>query len=1081
MLKFNQVDIAMRTVFLRRTSTCLFLLGLFSGDTLFSQVPFVSSINKTKARAQSTITIQGLNFGTSLPAVKVVIGGVAVTPDAISDQFIEAKVPFGATYESVRVLKTTTGLSGGSSTFFLPSFGGQNPFNETAISAQADFPAGAPVNEGLYEIAQADFDGDGFLDIVTSNNTINTMSVFRNTSTPGNVSFVKTQLNPGVRTIHVSAGDLNGDGKPDVLASESNGSRVFVYQNTSTPGSISFSQQTITLAGSKANQIRVEDLDQDGKPDLIVTDQVTGSARFFVVKNQSTTGAISLATPQIITLQSNTGTDGIYIQDLDGDHLPDIAMGEFLTANSRIFILRNTSAPGSISFHENDPINVSTTISNFCIGDLDGDQKPDVAITLLLSASVMVLKNQSTAGSISLAAPVLFDAGQRPWGIDFGDADGDGKIDIAVASITQKTITVLNNQSTPGTLAFTTKTIATGFINRMVKFGDVDGDARPDFVFTSIDDLNLGVAASKVSVIRNLNCITPEVTPLGPLTVCSTFNQRLTASASPGSTYEWFKSGVSMGAPSVTSFKDVTTSGSYTVQLVNGSCSRLSNAVVINVVVSAPLGAATIAPVAPVCKNGTLNLSVSNVMATQYLWTGPAGFSATGLNVSRTGFQATHAGKYLLDVVVGSCIAEQLSVIVDVVDIAGLSVQFEGADIICAGDTKGLSFLPTVTGFNYQWAEQTAGDIGGATSATVTVSTTGNYFIKLQSTLNPTCPVIASPARRIRRVNLPVVDFTFGGPNCTGQNVEFTNQSTTDPDASDPAVLYDWTFGDGNSSTAKDPSITYSSAQTYNVNLVVSYRDGACPAMLQKSLSIQSAPLISVTNPASNYIVCPGDSLKLEVLGTFSSYLWSNASTQPFIYAKDPGTYSVTVVAGCTLSASRPITQHPAPQVTAQASPQSTNVGSTIQLSATGLLNYAWSPTLGVDQPTQATTTAIAGGNTTYSVTGTDIHNCKGTASVAISVIAEDPLSLLKPKQYFSPNGDAFNPFWEVENMPALTECGVTIFDELGIKVFEAKPYMNDWDGISQKGQKLPAGVYFYIIRCEGSKQVLKGSIYLIR
>lgn len=1055
-------------------------LALACFSPLAAQVPYVSSIDKTSARPQSTVTIKGLNFGTSTSAIKVWFGGVSATPTTISDQLIEVKVPFGATFESVRVENTTTGLSGGSSVPFLPSFGGTNPFVETKLGSQLDFDS----ESDLYEHAMADFDGDGKLDMATANKNSNFISIFRNTSTPGAISFVKTQLNPAIKTIHVAAGDLNGDAKPDLIVTESNGSKVLVFKNTSTLGSIAFSALApITLSGSKPNQIRIEDLDLDGKPDVVLTDQATGTARIYVLKNQSTTATISLAGPQSITLASSTGTDGIAIVDMNGDHLPDIAMGEFLTANSRIFILRNTSAPGAISFFQSTPINISTTVSNFAIGDLDGDQKPDVAISLLLSASVMILKNQTTGTELAFADPVLFDAGTRPWGIDIGDADGDGKMDLAVASITTKTVSVLNNTSTAGNLSFVLKSISTTFINRIIKFADVDNDSRPDLVFTSIDDTNLGIPASKVSIMRNLNCVVPVISPTGPLTVCNTFTQRLLAPESPGASYEWFKDGVSMGAPSGVSFKDVTAtgSGSYTVRLTDTGCSQTSNAVQINVVTSAPSGPTTINPVAPVCQNGTLTLTASTATATQYKWTGPAGFSATGVSVNRTSFQAAHAGKYNLDVIVGTCLAEQVSLIVDIVDVPSLTVQMEGTDIICTGDSKTLTFLPEVTGFSYQWAEQTLGDLAGQTNASVSVTTSGQYLVKLKSTLNGSCPVISSPAKKLRVANKPTVDFTFPSKICKDVEAQFTNASTTDIDASDPTITYTWNFGDGKTSSQENPKTSYGFVQNYNVSLTVGYRENACPATLLKTVSVEGAPIVQITNPDDRYNVCLGYDLKLEVLGSFNSYAWSTGESTSSILVTAPGAYTVDVDAGCLIHATKTIGSFSSPLVNATATPKDINVGDVVVLKATGAVDYSWTPTDGIEFPDQATTNATPPAGITYTVRGTDANGCYNDATVTISLIGEGSIGLLKPENYFSPNGDAFNPFWEVENAPFLSQCGVTIFDELGIKVFDAKPYENNWDGTSSKGTKLPAGVYFYIIRCDDSKSIKKGSINLIR
>ena len=963
---------------------------------------------------------------------------------------------------------------------FLQSYGGTNPFNISQISAQSDFNS----ESDLYDLTVADFDGDGKQDIATSNKNSPNISVFLNTSTPGNVSFTKTVLTPGAQTLHVTSGDLNGDGKSEILVGENNGSRVFIFKNTSTVGSLSFALQTLTVIGAKVSQIRISDLDLNGRPDLIVSDQ--SASRVFIAANQSTIATINFPVVTAVALTGTAAVDGISIGDLDGDGLTDIAICEFLGPN--IFILKNQSLPGTISVVNALKLSNATTISNLRIGDLDGDSKADLSATALLASSVLIFGNQSTSSAIQFATPAIISANQKPWGIDFGDIDGDGKTDIAVASITDKSVTVLNNQSTAGNFVFQTLTVPTTYINRHLRISDVDNDGRPDLNFTSIDDNILGVPASKVSVILNKNCVIPTLTPSGPLTVCSGLSphQLLTASSNSGGTYEWFKGAVSLGAPSAASTLDVNAngSGSYTVKLVNGSCSNTSSAVSVNVIVAAPLGAATPSPVTPVCLGGTLTLSVNNVGASDYVWTGPDSFIAHGITVTRPGFQNIDAGEYTLEVMVGTCVTQRSTVVVDVVNVPNAGVIFSGSNVICQGQTKLYSIFPTVTGYSYQWAEQTSGDIAGATNSTYTATASGTYFVKLKSTVNSSCAAIPSASKKVQIAAIPFVDFTSPTSACVGQSVTFTDQTILDSDTVGLHVKYLWNFGDAATSTTPSPSHTYATALTFSVNLTVSYINNSCPASKAKSLSVKAAPILAITNPASIYSVCPSDSLLLQVLGSFDSYLWSTGDKTSSIYVKQAGNFSVDVTSGaCKLSDIQVVGQFSAPTVTASADPTSVKVGTSSQLTATGLTTYLWKPNKsGLSDSLIVNPVASPVVSTTYTVSGKDINGCTGKATIDLLVIQNNSLDSMKPTNFFSPNGDAINDFWQVENAPSFSQCGVTIYDEKGIKVYQAKPYLNDWGGISSGGKALPAGVYYYVMKCDDSgSNYLAGSINIVR
>ena len=84
----------------------------------------------------------------------------------------------------------------------------------------------------------------------------------------------------------------------------------------------------------------------------------------------------------------------------------------------------------------------------------------------------------------------------------------------------------------------------------------------------------------------------------------------------------------------------------------------------------------------------------------------------------------------------------------------------------------------------------------------------------------------------------------------------------------------------------------------------------------------------------------------------------------------------------------------------------------------------------------------------------------------------------------FSPNGDGINETFIIEGLINHPNHKVTIFNRWGNKVYEASPYLNDWDGtntfgVTVGGNKLPVGTYFYIIDPGGGSKVLKGYIYL--
>lgn len=1060
---------------LRQITLICLILSSFGA---FGQKPEIKSFDKVKGPNGDLVSISGSNFGTNASQLAVFFGAAKGTILTVSDQLIEVTVPAGTTYNSVSVINITNGLIGYSREPFLLSYGGANPFSAASLVGQPDFNA----ESGLYDLCMCDLDGDAKVDIASANDNANSISVLPNSSSgAGNINFGKIPILLNARSIHIKCGDLNGDGKPDLVVSEGgDGSRIYVLQNGSSGiGNFSFvALPPLVLTGRKTKRIEIADLDLNGRPEIIVTDQ--GSNFVTVLQNTSTVGSISFSSTFInIPISGAASTDALAVGDLNGDQIPEILISQFLTGTSNIYLIPNTSTLGSLSFGSVVTRPVPGTIINLRIGDLDGDRKADIAATQLLSSQVSIFLNQSTNTTFAFAAPVNFAGGDRPWGIDFGDLDGDGKPDIVVASITQKNITILNNNSTTGTPIFTSITAPTTYINRHVNIGDVDRDGKPDVAFTSIDDNNLGIAASKVSILRNRHCMIPEIKPAGPINICAGFPLQLTGTKSSGVTYEWRRDGTVVGT-GTDAFFDVTVSGSYTVTAISesGTCSEISNAVVVNVGAGLVTGTALATNNGPVCVGSTLNLNVNALTgATGYRWSGPDGFTSTSQNPTITNFTLAKAGKYTVEILAGTCVAQQTSTVVEAIDAPNFIVAFTAPAVFCQGNTKTLSVSPVVSGFTYQWFEKTNGLISGATNSTLVVSSGGEYYY--QGSVSG-CTTIESSSVVINSVTPPTVDFTAPATSCAGQQVQFTDQSTAGTGAT-----YLWTFGDGNSSTEQNPTHVYATAtgSPFNVKLVVSY-DGACPSELTKQIGITAAPTMNITNPTNTFIFCSGESLRLEVLGSFTNYTWSTGATTSFIDVTTAGTYSVEVsVTGCTLFDDQVVTSHPAPVVSILADPQQIIAGATSQLQASGLLSYNWSPTESLSNPSISNPVATPLSTTLYTVSGPDANGCEGEGTIQISVKGEAVVNKLNPGNFFSPNGDVSNEFWvvgEIENYP---QCGVTIYDEKGVKVFEASPYLNNWNGsFNGNGKQLPDGVYYYIIRCAGEEDNPRsGSITMLR
>lgn len=862
---------------------------------LVAQTPNIQKVELASTFPNDKIVIAGSGFSSNPAQLQVWFDQVQGIITSSSDFSIEVKVPAQARLANVTVVNLTSRLSAQSPLKFMPVFNGT--FDPLKVNTPLTFTS----PNAVFDIVTGDIDGDHKPDLIGSKfeNTATNLFMLLNQSTVGNAAFMNTNLaslNINAPTGHLALGDLNGDGKLDLAASRSGttANSVFILRNTSTIGNPGFAAPVVLSldAAHFARQVAIQDLNGDGKPEVVVAN--SSSNDIYIFKNESSGGTLAInSTPIKISVTGASNTLALEIQDIDGDGKKDIVATQ--NQSNDLFVLKNTSSASAFTFSVTK-VTLFGTFNDLASADFNRDGKLDLVATSVFGAQAHVLINQSTSSTISFQAPLTLTTDTGPFGVDVSDVNGDGFADIIVPNRGTNTIHVFLHNGNLSPVGFTKSTLTTTKNNWFTRVGDLDGDAKPDFAITTFTN----PATFSVDILRNTNCHTPRILNSLPLAICPTQTIRLLTIPLPGLTFDWRKDGISIKI-NADPFVDITAAGNYTVTAISesGACAILSSSVAVASGAGTLPADPTITSNSPVCSGQTISLSTAAVAGATYSWTGPNNFISALQNVSIPNASISNAGTYSLTVKVGDCASNTVTHRVDVATFGNFLVSSNNAtNIICQGQSVTLS-INSQTGYTFQWIKDGV-DLASQTGTTLTVTQEGSYKVRVTNTALSCSQETAAVAVTV--YTTPVASFQSPTTGCINSPIVFTNTSTTDNRAT---TAFAWVFGDTNTSTAQNPTHTYTTAQAFNPQLTVSYTGvTGCSNNTAKNISIVAAQTPTIT--ASLPELCPTETSTLSVAGNFTTYQWNNTATTASIEVSDPGDYSVTTTDanGCVGNAS---------------------------------------------------------------------------------------------------------------------------------------------------------------------------------
>jgi hypothetical protein len=284
-----------------------------------------------------------------------------------------------------------------------------------------------------WAVAAADVYGDGKLAVICANFDSGTMTVLTNTGNGVLVS--NASFNAGSTPASLVVVDINGDGKPDVICADQANSSLFVATNDG-HGNFLLSTNLLLPSNSSPYYVTAADVNGDGKPDLIGSDTFLDSTTNLTIFTNDGRGGFTLFT----NLAAGNAPNQVVVADLNGDGAPDLVCADYGSGTLTVFTNNGHSVYGSNTTLIVDSLGVGAV--GLLATNTRGGGLPDLICSDVVSNVVVIFTNNG-AGDFGLHARVA--VGNHPQSVIAVDLFGNGLLDLVTSDADSETLTVLSN------------------------------------------------------------------------------------------------------------------------------------------------------------------------------------------------------------------------------------------------------------------------------------------------------------------------------------------------------------------------------------------------------------------------------------------------------------------------------------------------------------------------------------------------------------------------------------------------------------------------------------------------------------